>query len=146
MQQTLSNSLNDQINERSPGLQAENPDLIGKTIMIVEDVPSNYQLLYAYFSKSGVKIIHVDNGMDAVAMISDGVKVDLIIMDIRLPKLNGLMATQQIRTFRKDIPIIAQTAFAMQSDREMCLKAGCDEFLAKPFRKQELMRIMSKLI
>ena len=119
-------------------------NLNGKVFMLVEDVISNYQLLYAYFNKSGVQIIHVDNGLDAVNIIKNNIPVDLIIMDIRLPKMGGLEATALIKSMRSDIPIIAQTAFAMQADREMCMKAGCDEFIAKPFRKHELMKILSK--
>ena len=119
-------------------------DLNGKVLMIVEDVISNYQLLYAYFNKSGVHIIHVDNGLDAVNIIKNNIPVDMIIMEIRLPKMGGLEATALIKRMRSDIPIIAQTAFAMQADRDRCMKAGCDDFIAKPFRKHELLKIMSK--
>jgi len=122
------------------------PNLVGKTLMIVEDVPSNYQLLNAYLGKSGARLIHVDNGLDAVDLIKSKTHIDLIIMDIRLPKLNGLLAAKEIRKMSRTIPIIAQTAFAMQSDREMCLGAGCDEFLAKPFRKHELMQLIALFI
>ncbi|MCC7317853.1 MAG: response regulator, partial [Bacteroidales bacterium] len=96
-------------------------NLNGKVFMLVEDVISNYQLLYAYFNKSGVQIIHVDNGLDAVNIIKNNIPVDLIIMDIRLPKMGGLEATALIKSMRSDIPIIAQTAFAMQADRERCM-------------------------
>lgn len=122
------------------------PDLKGKTLLVVEDVVSNYQLVQAYLGKSGAEIIHVDNGLDAVDTVKSHRHIDLIIMDIRLPKLNGLVATREIRKTNPRIPIIAQTAFAMQSDREMCLSAGCDEFIAKPFRRQELMRILARFV
>lgn len=122
------------------------PDLKGKTLLVVEDVVSNYQLVQAYLGKSGAEIIHVDNGLDAVDTVKSRRHIDLIIMDIRLPKLNGLVATREIRKTNPRIPIIAQTAFAMQSDREMCLSAGCDEFIAKPFRRQELMRILARFV
>ncbi len=122
------------------------PDLKGKTLLVVEDVPSNYQLVQAYLGKSGATIVHVDNGVDAVDIIEKNQQIDLVIMDIRLPRLNGLVATQRIRRLNPRIPIIAQTAFAMQSDREMCLKAGCNEFIAKPFRRQELFQILAKFL
>lgn len=129
------------------GQQAECiPNLKGKTLLIVEDVLSNYQLVQAYLGKSGASIVHVDNGVDAVSIFEKNQQIDLVIMDIRLPRLNGLVATQRIRKLNPRIPIIAQTAFAMQSDREMCLKAGCNEFIAKPFRRQELFQILAKFL
>ncbi|PKP51853.1 MAG: response regulator [Bacteroidetes bacterium HGW-Bacteroidetes-1] len=118
----------------------------GKTILIVEDVPSNFQLLEAYFSRTGMNIIHVENGLEAIEVMKSPNAIDLIIMDIRLPKLNGIRSTQEIRKFRPDIPIIAQTAFAMDSDKELCIQSGCDAFLSKPFLKQELFDIIEYYI
>jgi CheY-like chemotaxis protein len=146
MHQTLTRDSGTLHFENRPSPIDQTPDLKGKTLMIVEDVPSNYQLLNAYLGKSGARIIHVDNGIDAVDLIKSKNVIDLIIMDIRLPKLNGLLAAKEIRKMSRNIPIIAQTAFAMQSDREMCLSAGCNEFLAKPFRKHELMQMIAKFI
>lgn len=141
---TLNGDSHFQDNLLFPELGTASIDFSGKTLMIVEDVISNFQLLNAYLNKTGAQVIHVDNGLDAVNIIKNNIPVDLIIMDIRLPKMNGLEATALIKAMRKDIPIIAQTAFAMQADREKCLEAGCDDFIAKPFRKHELMKILSR--
>jgi CheY-like chemotaxis protein len=66
-------------------------------------------------------------------------KVDLVLMDILLPVMNGYEATRQIKTARKDIPVIAQTAYALTEDRSKALAAGCDDFIAKPIGREELL-------
>lgn len=118
----------------------------GMKILVVEDTPSNRLLIQTYLSKSGAKLLFTDNGAEAVELIEANPDIDLVIMDIRLPKLNGLMATREIRKRNYHLPIIAQTAFAMQSDQELCLKAGCSFFIAKPYRRSELLQAITSLI
>lgn len=118
----------------------------GKTILIVEDTISNFQLLETYLSRTGVKIIHADNGYKAIEIVQDNESIDLIVMDIRLPEMNGLIATRKIREINSSIPIIAQTAYAMDTDRELCLNAGCNEFIPKPFRKHELIDVLANYL
>ncbi|MBS4059125.1 MAG: response regulator [Bacteroidetes bacterium] len=119
---------------------------LGKTILIVEDTTSNFQLLETYLSRTGVNIIHVDNGYKALEILENKETIDLIVMDIRLPEMNGLIATRKIREKNSSIPIIAQTAYAMDTDRELCLNAGCNEFIPKPFRKHELIDVMANYL
>ena len=67
-------------------------------------------------------------------------------MDIDLPVMNGYEATKAIKQIRPELPVLAQTAFAMSGEKERCLEAGCDDYLAKPIRKDDLIRVISKLI
>jgi CheY-like chemotaxis protein len=67
-------------------------------------------------------------------------------MDIKLPELNGLEATRYIHNFKPDLPIVAQTAYAMDNDREICLKAGCSEYVAKPINQLKLFSLLSKYL
>ncbi len=121
-------------------------DWFGKTVLIVEDTPSNFQLIETYLSRTGVNIIHVDNGSKALEIVEHKDSIDLIVMDIRLPEMNGLIATRKIREKNSSIPIIAQTAYAMDTDRELCLSAGCNEFIPKPFRKHELLDVLANYL
>jgi len=72
--------------------------------------------------------------------------LDLILMDIQMPELNGYEATRQIRKFNKDIVIIAQTAYGLSSDREKALEAGCTDYIAKPINKKALLSLIQKYI
>lgn len=108
-------------------------------ILVVEDKDSNYLLL-----KSLLKQAQIDravNGIEAVEMARMN-PYSLILMDIRMPRMNGLEATRRIRVFDKDIPIIAVSANAFYTDRVNALEAGCNEYLTKPIKKQELLSLL----
>lgn len=100
------------------------------TILVAEDVDSNFLLLKALIGKR-FNLIRAYNGAEAVVMFKEK-KPDLILMDIKMPEMDGLTATKLIRAVSTDIPIIALTAFAFDSDREDALKAGCNDLLTKP--------------
>lgn len=119
----------------------------GKTILIAEDEETNYLFMFEMLKGTGVSIIHAHNGEEAVEMLRDNKEVDLVLMDIKMPKLNGLGATKEIKKHNKYLPIIAQTAFAMEGDESKSLAAGCDDYFAKPIRKEAFMaKINSYLI
>jgi len=119
---------------------------ISKVILIVEDVESNYQFLNATLKRSGAEIIWVKRGEDAIDIIRSGKKIDLILMDIQLEGKDGYSVTREIKELNPEIPIIAQTAFAMKGEKEKSLDAGCDEYLAKPIRPTELIITISKYL
>jgi len=119
---------------------------ISKVILIVEDVESNYQFLNATLKRSGAKIIWVKRGEDAIDIIRSGKKIDLILMDIQLEGKDGYSVTREIKELNPEIPIIAQTAFAMKGEKEKSIDAGCDEYLAKPIRPTELIITISKYL
>jgi two-component system, cell cycle response regulator DivK len=122
------------------------PDWKQKNILIVEDDETNAYLLKAYLAKTKATIIEVRNGKQAVELCLSDLKIDLVLMDIRLPEMNGYNATQLIKAENKDLPIIAQTAYALDSDIENAMKAGCDDFLAKPISQEELFSVLSKFL
>lgn len=102
-----------------------------RRILIAEDIDINYFLLVEALRPTKIQIVRANTGKEAVEFCRTN-PVDLILMDINMPIMNGLEATRQIREFRKDIPIIAQTAQSEEGDTERCLQAGCNDYIAKP--------------
>lgn len=119
----------------------ENPQ-----ILIVEDVESNFLYLKAVLSKLKAHIFWAKNGREAVAMSRNETHIDLILMDLQMPEMNGYEATRIIKQENPGIPIIAQTAFAMSDDREKALEAGCDDYLAKPIKSKDLLSAVERFL
>ncbi len=116
------------------------------TILIAEDEETNFIYLETALEMTEVNIIRAKNGKEAVEIAKVNPLIDLILMDIKMPIMNGLEATRSIKSFRKDIPIIAQTAFAMEEDKRNCTAVGCDDFLAKPIRYRVLCSTLAKYL
>jgi PAS domain S-box-containing protein len=112
------------------------------TILIAEDMDSNFELLNAILS-STYNLIRARDGIEAVSLFNDK-KPDLILMDIKMPNMDGLDATRIIRELSPDIPIIALSAYAYKQDTEEALAAGCNDFLAKPLSVAKLKQILNK--
>ena len=110
-------------------------------ILIAEDNDSNYTLVQHILNN--YNLTHVQNGVEAVNKVREE-EFDLILMDMKMPVMGGLEATRKIREFNQKIPIIALTANAFDSDRVSALDAGCNEFLAKPIKKSQLLELFSK--
>lgn len=115
-------------------------------ILIAEDVESNYLYLSAVLSKLDVQLKWVKNGLEAVNFVKSNPEIDMILMDLQMPEMNGYDATREIKEMYKDIPIVAQTAFAMSDDRAKALKAGCDDYLSKPIRSKDLIESVKKYL
>ena len=115
-----------------------------KTILVAEDNDSNYMLM-TYILKKDYKFMRACNGAEAVEMANKG-GIDLILMDIRMPIKDGLEATREIKAAQPKLPIIALTANAFDSDREMALNAGCDDFLPKPVSSATCLQMIAKYI
>lgn len=116
------------------------------SFLVVEDTQSNFSLIQKYLYKTGVQLLHAENGLDAIQMVKDNPAIDIVLMDIKLPEFNGLKATASIKQLKPSLTVIAQTAFAMESDRELCLNVGCDAFIAKPYRKHELLELIATFL
>lgn len=112
------------------------------TILIAEDTDSNYDLLNAILGKT-YKLVRARDGIEAVAMFSE-VKPNLILMDIKMPNLDGLEATKIIRKLSPEVPIIAQSAYAYEHDRRAAEEAGCNDFLSKPIALNKLKETITK--
>ena len=116
-----------------------------KKILIVEDDLFSAEYLVEVLSDTNVKVTLTKNGSEAVELVKKE-EFDLVLMDIQLPGISGDKATELIRKFNKDIPIIAQTAHAMSNDREKYLKAGCTDYLAKPILITDLFIVLKKYL
>ena len=117
----------------------------GKTVLIAEDEQSNYRYFEMILSKTRANFLHAKNGIDAVEICKNN-KIDLVLMDIKMPEMDGLEATRRIREFKKEMPIIALTAFAMENDEKMSIEAGCNAYMSKPVRKPDLLGIINKFL
>ncbi|UCG27743.1 MAG: PAS domain S-box protein [Bacteroidales bacterium] len=117
-----------------------------KKILIVEDNLANFEFFKAVLSKTGAGLIRASNGMEAIDLIESGNPIDLVLMDIQMPEMNGYEATRQIKKRWKNIPVIAQTAYAMPHDKEKSLSAGCDDYLSKPIRPDDLIAMVGKYL
>lgn len=118
-----------------------NLNLSDKCVLIVEDELFNFKLLEVIFKQLNVKVIWAKNGKEAVEIVTQNPDFDMILMDIKMPIMNGLEATKIIKANHPHLPIIAQSAFAFMDERERCLNAGCDDYLTKPIKKQELLNL-----
>lgn len=112
-------------------------------ILIAEDVDLNYFLLVEALKSTKAQIVRVVNGKDAVEYIQKN-KADLVLMDIRMPIMDGIEATKEIRKFNKQIPIIAQTALGEEGDVELIEKAGCNDYIAKPINLKSFLSVIKK--
>ena len=119
-----------------------NAALDRKTILIAEDISSNYLLLSAMLCKH-YNLLHAMNGQQAVEMAKN-YRIDLLLMDMKMPVMDGLTATVEIRKFNKELPIVALTAHAFDSDKAAALEAGCNDYLANPVDKARLMSVLRK--
>jgi CheY-like chemotaxis protein len=118
----------------------------GRNILVVEDDTSNFMLMYEILKSCGANILHAENGLEALKMLSSDKKPDIIIMDIKLPGIDGYETTRLIREKNKEIPIIANTAYAMEADREKSIEAGCNDYISKPTDKKLLINLISKYL
>ena len=128
--------------EREQHLKVAIKSLQLRTLLVAEDVDSNFLLMNTVLGKK-YKLIRARDGREAVDMYKEN-HPDLIFMDIKMPYMDGLEATRLIRGYSKDIPIIALTAFAFESDRERAIEAGCNDYLTKPVSQEAIAKILDK--
>jgi CheY-like chemotaxis protein len=122
-------------------------NLIGKKILVAEDEESNFRFLNELLENSGAIVMRAENGLQAVEICKGTDDFDLILMDIKMPEMNGLEAARIIKqeTGNK-IPIIVQTAYAYPEDRKRALEYKCDDYITKPLNKVELFKVIKKHI
>ncbi|WP_319482187.1 response regulator [uncultured Draconibacterium sp.] len=113
-------------------------------VLIVEDDEINQKHLSIILSKHANNILHATNGLDAVKQCEENPDIDLVLMDIRMPLMNGYEATKKIREFNNKVIIIAQTAYALEGDREKVFDAGCNEYIPKPINKSNLLKLINQ--
>ena len=115
------------------------------SILIVEDDETSSCYLARILKDKTENIQIVKDGLEAVNICKKNPNFDIVLMDIKLPKIDGLEATKRIRQFNKEVKIIAQTAHALDGDREIAKEAGCDDYITKPFDKNRLFEILSHI-
>jgi len=113
-------------------------------ILIVEDDEVSFSLLSRFIKKISKDVLHAVSGIEAIEVCKNNPDLDLVLMDIRMPKMNGLEATSQIRSFNKEIKIIAQTAYGFESDHKEAIEAGCNDYITKPINSALLYELISK--
>jgi len=113
-------------------------DWSDKTVLVVEDYEVNYHYIELILKESNLNVLHASTGSNAVSLVKSRNDIDLILMDIKLPDIDGFQATKMIKDYNPDIPIIAQTAYALAGDKTKALEKGCDDYVAKPIKKKEL--------
>jgi PAS domain S-box-containing protein len=121
-------------------------DFSGKRLLLAEDDDPSFLLLKAMLRKTEIDIIRAKNGIEAVSLFKRESDISIILMDINMPEMNGYEATKIIKAENPSIPIIAQTAYSISGDKERTIESGCDDYISKPIKKQELFRLIQKYI
>lgn len=126
--------------------EGENETLEGHKVLIAEDDYISYKFLETVLSDYGIEIIHVSTGDAAIATLKKTPDVSLVLMDIKMPGMNGIEATRKIREINIQVPVIAQTALAVSNERRKALAAGCNDFITKPIDKNLLLKKITHYI
>jgi two-component system, chemotaxis family, sensor kinase CheA len=130
----------------SPDAAADETDslLAGKTVVVVDDDRRNIYALTNALKKEDMNILTAENGLECLELLDQAEKVDIILMDVMMPVMDGYAAMQRIRKLETgaDVPIIALTAKAMKGDKEKCLEAGASDYVSKPLKLDQLLSVM----
>lgn len=117
-----------------------------KTILIVEDDPLSRSLIRSYLKKTNARTIEADEGSEAIRKWHGNPSVDLILMDLKMPGMDGFVATHLIKNEKPDLPIVALTAYSSAEDKSKALEAGCDSIITKPVERTVLLKAISKTL
>ncbi len=137
-------------NPRLPSITKNGPDTKALewperfTLLVAEDEENNFRYIERILEGAPIDIIRAVDGKEAVEICRKNNNIRLVLMDIKMPVMGGYEATVIIKQFKHDLPIIAQTAFAMENDKQIAFDCGCDDYLSKPFGKEELLRMFNK--
>jgi PAS domain S-box-containing protein len=117
-----------------------------KRVLIVEDVEESFRFLEIVLGKAGFEILWAENGEESIKICKEDADIALVLMDINMPVMNGYEATRAIKKLRPQLPIIAQTAYAITGDREKSLAVGCDDYISKPIKRELLIGLIRKYV
>ncbi len=121
-------------------------DWSGKTVLIAEDVDDNFLFLKTFLRKTKINVLWAKDGREAIDMCQENNDIDIVLMDIRMPFIDGYEATRKIKAFRPELPVIAQTAYALNSDYQKVFDSGCNEYITKPILGKILFQKMNKFL
>ena len=113
-------------------------------ILIVEDDEGSAMLISLNIAKFSKEVLFAGNGVEAVDVCRNNPDIDLVLMDIKMPVMDGFEATRKIREFNLQVVIIAQTAYALLGDREKMIEVGCNDYISKPVKKEDLVGLIQK--
>lgn len=116
------------------------------SILIAEDEINNYLLIKALLNKPNLHLLYAENGLEAIKACEAHPEIDMILMDIKMPVMDGISAFQKIREIRKELPVIAQTAYGLEKEKQQFLELGFTDYIAKPIKKEMLYGIIRKCL
>lgn len=124
------------MNENPSSANSERKHLI----LVAEDDDISFALIEILLSQTGKTIIRASTGKEAVEIFKESPDISLILMDLKMPVMDGYDATREIRKINKNVPIIAQTAYALAGDDKKAMQVGCDDYISKPIKKENLIK------
>lgn len=122
------------------------PSLHGLFMLVAEDDDTSFLYIEMVLKQNGMRLLRTFTGQETIRALRQHPDISMILMDIKMAGMNGLEATREIRKFNTSIPIIAQTAFAIAGDKELALAAGCNDYIAKPIKKELLLETIEKCV
>jgi hypothetical protein len=131
---------------RTPEVVINATDWSSKKCLLVDDNKDVLIYLNRILVDTGINLVTARSGPEAISIIEQIPDIDVVLLDMQMPEMNGIEVTREIRKIRKDLPIIAQTAFIFENDKDIILEAGCDACLIKPIRKEHLLAVLSGFI
>ena len=127
-------------------VEPQQKNFTGKTVLVTEDEPSNFDFLNIVLNRMNIRVLWAKNGIEAISLCESDPSIDLVLMDIKIPFINGYEATRRIKDIRPDLPVVVQTAYVMAADKEEAEKAGCNSYLSKPIKINDLYEILKKYL
>lgn len=118
-------------------------DWSDKTVLIAEDVNDNFLFLKTYLRKTKINVLWAKDGQEAIDICLKNNDIDIVLMDIRMPNVDGYEATSEIKKNKPKLPVIAQTAYALNSDYQRVFDSGCDDYITKPILGASLLDKMA---
>ncbi len=140
MREKVGGNVDNQKESVSFGQATRSGDIRDAVVLIVEDELGIRQLIKTIIRKHVKEVFLAENGQVAVDLCRNHPEIRVVLMDIKMPVMSGLEATRIIKSFRNDLPIVVITAYALADDRVSAMDAGCDDFLVKPFKANDLLQ------
>lgn len=125
------------------GASITHQDWSNKTVLIAEDVNDNFLFLKTYLRKTKINVLWAKDGQEAIDMCAKDSTINIVLMDIRMPNVDGYEATAEIKKSNPKMPVIAQTAYALNSDYQKVFDSGCDDYITKPILGASLLDKMA---
>lgn len=119
---------------------------LNKVILIAEDEPANYLFVEKVFNPTQIKIIRAHDGSEAIDLVKNNPAIDIVLMDIYMPNIDGFEATKVIKSIKPQLPVIAQTCYDGDIDYKLIEEAGFDNFIRKPININKLLAIVAKYL